>query len=118
MATFRLASSDGAQIEIRASTGIDGDKQGSFFNSFHAKLKSAGFTKLRGPESSTHGKQKGRETEYEGRIRKEEFRLVVWTFHRGETAWILAGFFPAERRDPLYEDFESLAASLHVDDTD
>lgn len=117
-AAFQAASDKRAQIEVRYSTPIRKGKRDSYFNSFHSELKSAGFVRKGTPTEKTYGSKTGRETEYEGDTGDATYRLIVWEFYNGQTAWIIAGFFDAERRDRHYGAFQATAESLSTERTD
>lgn len=105
-----------AQIELRFSEGIPDDRQRRYFDSFHSKLQSAGFQRVRGPEKTTYADAEGREVEYEGTARGGAYRLVVWTHHRDRRAWVATAFFAKEARKRLYPDFRAAVDSISFPD--
>ncbi len=112
LVTLRAAGDRKAQIEVRASSPIKQTRRESFFNSFHSRLKDAGFVQQEVRSEVEYGGQVGKWTGYEGRSERETFRLVVWQLHREQTAWLFVGFFPAEAGGRYVEGFESLLETL------
>lgn len=110
--TLRAAGDPNAQIEVRVSSPITREKREDFFNSFHSKLKSAGFIEVDRRPAKSHGGLTGREVEYEGSTSEGEFRLIVWQYYRGGEAWLVSGFFRVPRRDGYYPDFAELIESF------
>jgi hypothetical protein len=118
MATFQAASDKRAKIEVRYSSPVRAPKREAYFNSFHSQLKSAGFVQKGETEVREFGSKTGRETEYEGDTGETTYRLVIWEYYRNRTAWIIAGFFAAERRDRHYDALGETAESLSFERTD
>jgi len=112
VAAFRATIDAGAQIEVRLSSPVRASKSKSFFNSFHSELKTAGFRQVGEPSEQTYGSKAGRETEYEGETETGSYRLLVWEFYRDRTAWIVTGFFRAERRERHVDAYRAVAESL------
>lgn len=115
---FQSTADERAKVEVRLSTPVRGKKKQSFFNSFHSELKAAGFQEVRDPTEREYGDKTGRETEYEGETANGAYRLVVWTFYRDRTAWIVAGFFRGGHRDLHYSAFQSVANTLSFERSD
>lgn len=111
-AIFRAAGDPEAQIEVRVSPHVKADQRKSFFASFHANLQKAGFVKKQVLEEATYAENTGVETEYETSSKKRVFRLVVWQFHREETAFMVVGFFPTKSRDRFYPDYQAVIESM------
>ena len=114
--TLRAAGDPNSQIEVRVSSPITQQKREDFFNSFHSKLKSAGFIEVDRRRQQTYGERTGQEIEYEGSTSEGAFRLVVWQYYRGGEAWLISGFFPVPRRDEYYPDFAALIESIEFSD--
>jgi hypothetical protein len=110
--TLRAAGDRRAQIEIRASSPIKQTRSDSFFNSFHSRLRDAGFVREKTRQQAEYGGNIGKWTVYEGRSDRDVYRLVVWQLYRQEVAWLFVGFFPAEAGTRYDEDFENLIESL------
>jgi hypothetical protein len=111
-AVFRAAGDPEAQIEVRVSPHVKADQRKSFFTSFHANLQKAGFVKKQVNAAAAYKDKQGVETEYETSSKKRAFRLVVWQFHREDTAFIVVGFFPTKTRDRYYPDFQAVIESM------
>lgn len=112
LVTLRAAGDRRAQIEIRASSPIKQTRSESFFNSFHSRLKDAGFVRENTRKQAEYGGHVGKWTVYEGKSDREVYRLVVWQLYRQRVAWMFVGFFPAEAGTRYDEDFETLIGSL------
>ena len=109
---LRIAGGENAQMEVRRSHPIRSNEAGAFFTAFHNELKAAGFAEIKQLSDATYGSFSGREIEYEGRTEGMTYRLIIWQFQLGESAWIVTGFFPKARRDALYQDFRTLIRSF------
>jgi hypothetical protein len=109
---LRAADVSGAQIEIRVSSPISPPESAAFFTSFHNDLKAAGFARLERLPNAVYGSIAGNEIEYRGRTKGTTYRLIVWQFHRDESAWLVVGFFPESQRDLLYKDFRTIVRSI------
>lgn len=111
VAVLRAAGDEESQIEIRMSPHVKAKQREFFFTSFHANLQQAGFVKKDVQEMSLGGKE-GALTEYETSSKKRKFRLLVWQTHRKEAAWLVVGFFPAERREDYFGDYKQVIENI------
>jgi|GEM_PF-6817451 len=115
LATFHAAGDKKAQIEVRLSPHVKDNQGEIFFASFHSSLQKAGFTRdeVRGEQS--YGGKMGVETEYKTTSKKQQFRMIIWQYQHGDSAYLIVGFFPEKGRDKYYSDFQQVIASLKVD---
>lgn len=113
---FRAAGDEQSQLEVRATPNVKRDQRQIFFTSIHSKLQKTGFVKEEVREEVTYGGKKGVETEYVAPSKNNEKSLVVWQYHRGDAAWMVFGFFPAEARDKYYADFQKLIETMTFDE--
>src|SRR5690554_3740661 len=115
LATFHAAGDKKAQIEVRLSPHVK-DQQGEiFFASFHSSLQKAGFTRDEVRPKTSYGGKMGVETEYKTTSKKQQFRMIIWQYQHGDSAYLIVGFFPEKGRDKYYSDFQQVIASLKVD---
>jgi hypothetical protein len=116
VALLTAAGDSRSQIEVRASKHVKKGNKKPFFASFHANIQKSGFEKVETRTATTYGEKTGEEIEYETGRDDKAFRLVVWQIHRGETAYLVVGFFPKEARSIHYKDFQAVCEKLEIPD--
>lgn len=116
LATFRAATDDRAQFEVRASDSVSSNRWERFWRSFDTDLQRAGFEQVSEGRQKTYGTKQGRFFEYELERDDETFRLVVWHTHRRDQAWVFTGFFSASRRDAHTQTFEEMLGEVQWDE--
>lgn len=108
VATFRAATDDQAQMEVRVSESVSEPRWERFWRTFDTDLQEAGFSKVTDGSEQSYGGRGGRFFEYEMERGGDTFRLVVWHTHEGDRAWVFTGFFRALRRDAHYLTFQEM----------
>ncbi len=115
IAVFRAAGDPEAQIDVLVSELKRDSAATAYFTSFHANLQKAGLVKSEVRKEATYEGKKGLETEYEASSKNRKFRLIVWQFHQGDKAVLITGFFPGEKRDKYYADFQAVLEALALE---
>ena len=114
IALLTAAGDSQSQIEVRVSKHVKKQLTKPFFASFHSNIQKSGFVKVETRDNTQYGQKKGSEVEYETGEGDKAFRLVVWQYHRAETAYLVVGFFPKKARDIQYKDFQSVCEKLEL----
>lgn len=115
IAVFRAAGDEEAQIDVLVSPIERNNSATGFFTSIHARLQKIGFVKREVRKEATYNGKKGVETEYDANSGKQQFRLIVWQYHKGDRAIIVTGFFPTKTRDKYYVDLQKVLNELGVE---
>lgn len=113
VATFRSATDEQSQIEVRVSDAVPRGRWDSYWRAFDMNLRQAGFELYRPRMRQSYGGRSGFVFEYALEQEDgEEFRLQVWHTHEGDRAWIFAGFYPETRRDSFGADFRAMLEAI------
>lgn len=112
----RAAGRDRIRMEVRVQRDLDGTDLEQFFSSFHSTLLSRGFRRAERRDGVTRGGKNGVETVYEVRAGERPYRLVIWQVSRGETAWLVTGFFPEARLSEYREEFDAFVSALNLEE--
>jgi len=113
---LRAAGRDRIRMEVRVQRDLDGTDLEQFFSSFHSTLLSRGFRRAERRDRVTRGGKTGVESVYEVRAGERPYRLVIWQISRGQTAWLVTGFFPEARLSEYREEFDAFVSALNVDE--
>ena len=113
VATFRSASDDRAQIEVRMSSGITEQRWERFWRTFDTDLLQAGFQTHREATRKRYGTQDGLFYEYRmPRSDGDDYVLLVWHTREADRAWVFSIFFAHSRYSAYMRTFEELLSQV------
>lgn len=111
VANFRHPESQ-SQIEVIGTRLFNKDVAEVFFETFHQQLLATEFTETKAASETSLGAVEGKLSEYTFEHTGIRLRVVVFSFLRNESAYLVIGYFKEEERDAYFPAMQQVVETL------